>query len=114
VVGGGSSEHKGITHKHGATWKKYVTPTMYPFFIHFVYAGLVLPFFDFFWAVLEHYQIQALHLHPNSIMSLALVLGCPTPPLLEPAIQLPNPIDLGLQFSLPGTYLPTWIMVEEA
>jgi hypothetical protein len=42
------------TLKHGEARKKYVTPTMYPFFIHFVYAGLMPPFFDFFYTVIEH------------------------------------------------------------
>ncbi|KAE8770752.1 retrotransposon protein [Hordeum vulgare] len=42
--------------------------TAYPFFIHNIYAGLVPPFFDFFYAILSHYQIQALHLNPNSVL----------------------------------------------
>ncbi|KAE8790488.1 hypothetical protein D1007_35142 [Hordeum vulgare] len=28
--------------------------TVYPFFLHIIYPGLVLPFFDFFYAILSH------------------------------------------------------------
>ena len=39
--------------------------TFYPFFMSAVIAGLVPPFFEFFFAVLRHYKLHALHLHPN-------------------------------------------------
>ena len=44
----------------------------YPIFLHTLFAGLVPPFSDFLMAVLETYQIQLLHLHPNSILILSI------------------------------------------
>uniref|UniRef100_A0ACD5VIB1 Uncharacterized protein n=1 Tax=Avena sativa TaxID=4498 RepID=A0ACD5VIB1_AVESA len=43
-----------------------------PFFYHTVIAGLVPPFSPFFMAVLEHYQICALHLQLNSVTTFAI------------------------------------------
>ena len=37
-----------------------------------VIAGLLPPFSEFFYAVLRHYKLQALHLHPNSILLLSI------------------------------------------
>ena len=37
-----------------------------------IVAGLVPPFSDFFYSVLNHYKIHALHLHPNSILLLSI------------------------------------------
>jgi hypothetical protein len=45
--------------------------TEIPIFLHALLAGLVPPFSDFFFAILSHYQIQALHLNPASITLLA-------------------------------------------
>ncbi|KAE8784112.1 hypothetical protein D1007_42326 [Hordeum vulgare] len=45
---------------------------LYPFFLHSVFAGLVPPFSSFFTAILNHYEIQALHLQPNSILLLTV------------------------------------------
>ncbi|KAE8767700.1 hypothetical protein D1007_60901 [Hordeum vulgare] len=42
----------------------------YPFFLHNIYPGLVPPFSDFFYSILSHYQIRALHLQPNSALLL--------------------------------------------
>jgi hypothetical protein len=36
--------------------------TEYPLFLHTLSAGIVPPFSPFFCAILEHYQIQPLHL----------------------------------------------------
>ena len=36
-----------------------------------IIAGLVPPFSDFY-AVLQHYRLQALHLHPNSVLLLSI------------------------------------------
>src|SRR4051812_31226636 len=44
----------------------------YPLFVSSITAGLVPPFSEFFLAVLRHYDLQALHLHPNSILLLAI------------------------------------------
>mgnify|MGYP000853270308 CR=1 FL=1 len=46
--------------------------TFYPFFMSSVVAGLVPPFSDFFYSVLSHYKIHALHLHPNSVLLLSI------------------------------------------
>ena len=37
-----------------------------------IVAGLVPPFSDFFYAVLSHYKLHALHLHPNSVLLLSI------------------------------------------
>jgi hypothetical protein len=44
----------------------------YPLILHCVTAGLVPPFSLFFTAILEHYHISVLHLHPNSVTILAI------------------------------------------
>ena len=46
--------------------------TFFPFFLHSVYSGLVPPFSRFFYAVLHHYGLHALHIHPNSILLLSI------------------------------------------
>jgi hypothetical protein len=67
------------TNEHGATRMKPaniadLTPrnSYYPVFRHSLFAGLVPPFSAFFLKVLEFYQIQLLHLHPNSILILSI------------------------------------------
>lgn len=44
--------------------------TIFLFFLHSVFTGLVPAFFDFFDAMLSHYQVHALHLHPSSVLLL--------------------------------------------
>src|SRR3954468_17979984 len=46
--------------------------TFYPLFVSSIAAGLVPPFSEFFFSVLRHYNLQALHLHPNSVLLLAI------------------------------------------
>ena len=46
--------------------------TFYPLFVSAIAAGLVPPFSEFFFSVLRHYKLQALHLHPNSVLLLAI------------------------------------------
>ena len=46
--------------------------TFFPFFSRSVAVGLVPPFSDFFYEVLDHYGLQALHLHPNSVLLLSI------------------------------------------
>ena len=46
--------------------------TFYPLFVSAIVAGLVPPFPEFFFCVLRHYKLQALHLHPNSVLLLAI------------------------------------------
>ena len=67
----------GRHNEHGAT---SLTPVrsglhssgLYPFFVHFFFAGLVPPFSSFMEEILACYQICILHLHPNSILTLAI------------------------------------------
>ena len=40
--------------------------------MHDVYAWLIPPFSRFFYAVLRHYGIHTLHLHPNSVLLLSI------------------------------------------
>ena len=64
------------TNEHGATEMRpsgsRLAEGFYRIFLHTLYAGLVPPFSDFLLAILEVYQIQLLHLHPNSILILAI------------------------------------------
>ena len=46
--------------------------TFYPLFVSTIIAGLVPPFSEFFLDVLRQYNLQALHLHPNSVLLLAI------------------------------------------
>ena len=46
--------------------------TFFPFFTSNIAAGLVPPFSDFFFEVLDHFGLQALHIHPNSILLLSI------------------------------------------
>ena len=46
--------------------------TFYLLFVSAIAAGLVPPFSEFFFSVLNHYDLQALHLHPNSVLLLAI------------------------------------------
>ena len=46
--------------------------TFYPLFMNAIVASLVPPFSKFFYAVLRHYRLQALHLHPNFVLLLSI------------------------------------------
>ena len=46
--------------------------TEIPIHLHALWAGLIPPFSDFFNALLSHYQVNALHLDPQSITLLAV------------------------------------------
>ena len=46
--------------------------TFYPLFVRAIAAGLVPPFSEFFFSVLRHYNLQALHVHPNSVLLLVI------------------------------------------
>ena len=84
------------TNEHGAMVLKLANNSFgsfYPIFMHTLYAGLVPPFSDFFLAVLECYQIQVLHLHPNSILILAIFAY-----LCEAYIGIPPSVDLFRSF----------------
>ena len=69
----GESNEKGKTElQAGSAEPEAQGSTFYPFFMSSVVAGLVPPFSDFFYAVLRHYRLQALHLHPNSVLLLSI------------------------------------------
>ena len=69
LVAASTNEH-GVTELRAAGSR--LAEGFYPIFLHTLYAGLVPPFSDFLLAILEVYQIQLLHLHPNSILILAI------------------------------------------
>ena len=46
--------------------------TFYPFFMNAIIVDHVPPFSEFFYVVLRHYRLQALHLHPNSVLLLLI------------------------------------------
>ncbi|KAE8809111.1 hypothetical protein D1007_14289 [Hordeum vulgare] len=76
--------------------------TAYPFFLHSIYAGLVPPFSDFFYAILSHYQIQALHLQPNSVLLLAIfAFYCEAFVGVRPSVALFRHF-FSLRFTAPG------------
>ena len=56
----------------GSTKPEALGSTFYPFFMHSVFAGLVPPFSEFFYAVLRHYKLHTLHLNPISILLLSI------------------------------------------
>ena len=58
--------------KAGSTTPEGRGSTFYPLFVSSIAAGLVPPFSEFFFSVLRHYNLQALHLHPNSVLLLAI------------------------------------------
>ena len=76
LVAASTNEH-GVTELRAAGSR--LAEGFYPIFLHTLYAGLVPPFSDFLLAILEVYQIQLLHLHPNSILILARQMSrnCP-------------------------------------
>src|SRR4051812_24623544 len=61
-----------LVFKVGSATPKGRGSTFYPLFVSSITAGLVPPLSEFFLSVLRHYDLQALHLHPNSILLLAI------------------------------------------
>ena len=49
-----------------------LSKSCYPFFLHSISVGLVPPFSEFFYAILEHYQVHVLHIQPRSIFVMSL------------------------------------------
>ena len=69
----------GENHEWGKTARRLTSDerepkgsTFFPFFSSSGAVGLVPPFSDFFYEVLDHYGLQALHLHPNSVLLLSI------------------------------------------
>ncbi|KAE8816847.1 erythrocyte binding [Hordeum vulgare] len=44
-----------------------LSATKFPLFIHTIFVGVVLPFSNYFYAILSHYQIHTLHPQPNFV-----------------------------------------------
>jgi hypothetical protein len=96
MVGSRSNEWGATRIWHGRAPRDTLPPTAQPFFLFFVFAGLLPPFSPFFLAILETYGIQAIHLHPKSVTLLAVFAyaceawiassrrGVLSPPLLPP------------------------------
>ena len=58
--------------KAGSDQHESTGSTFYPLFVSAIIAGLVPPFSEFFFAVFRQYNLHALHLHPNSVLLLAI------------------------------------------
>ena len=58
--------------KAGSTLLEGQGSTFYLLFVSAIAADLVPPFSEFFFSVLRHYNLQALHLHPNSVHLLSI------------------------------------------
>jgi hypothetical protein len=57
---------------HGRMPREALPVMAQPFFLFSIFAGLVPPFSPFLLAILETYEIQAIHLHPKSVALLAV------------------------------------------
>ena len=68
----GGDEKRKTALQVGSTEPEASGNTFYPFFMSSVVARLVPPFSDFFYSVLSHYKLHALHLHPNSVLLLSI------------------------------------------
>jgi hypothetical protein len=71
MVGSKNNEWGATRIWHGRALRDTLPAMVQPFFLFFVFAGLV-PFAPFFLAILETYGIQAIHLHPKSVTLLAV------------------------------------------
>ena len=68
------SNEKGETElRDGSVVPEAQGSTFYPFFMNVIVACLVPPFSDFFYVVLRHYRLHALHLHLNSVLLLSIL-----------------------------------------
>ena len=72
MVATSSSDHPATTVHPGTVLPSTLPKNSYPFFCRSIIAGLVPPFSSFFMAVLDHYGIQPLHLHPDSYLLLSI------------------------------------------
>ena len=66
------NEWKGTALQVAAAVPEPANSTFFPFFLHNIYSGLVPPFSRFFYAVLHHYGLHALHIHPNFIILMSI------------------------------------------
>jgi hypothetical protein len=89
LVASSMNEWGASTLHPGSTSDADLAHTKYPFFLHTLSTGLMPPFSPFFCAILEHYQIQPLHLQPNSIVILAIfAFFCKAFLGVEPSMEL--------------------------
>jgi hypothetical protein len=72
MVGRKNSEWGATRIWHGWTLPDTLPATVQPFFLFFVFAGMVPTFSPFLMAILESYGIQAIHLHPRSVALLVV------------------------------------------
>ncbi|KAE8797271.1 hypothetical protein D1007_27516 [Hordeum vulgare] len=72
LVAGDTNEGRVTDIWSGSEASRSLVNTAYPFFLHNIFVALVSLFCDFFYAIPSHYQIQALHLQPNSILLFAI------------------------------------------
>ena len=72
MVAFSTNEHGATVLQAGTAKLDTLSARLYPFFYHTIFAGLIPPFSTFFLAILAHYQIQPLHLHPDSILILSI------------------------------------------
>jgi hypothetical protein len=72
MVGSKNSEWGATCIWHGCALWDTLPVTAQPFFLFYVFAGLVPLFSPFFLVILETYGIQAIHLHPKSVTLLAV------------------------------------------
>ena len=62
----------GCNFSSGSAKPETLGGAFYPFFLHGVFAGLVPTLSGFFYAVLRHYNLHTLHLHPNYVLLLSI------------------------------------------
>ena len=72
MVASSSNEHPATVMRPGTVDPGTLSATSYPFFCYSIIAGLVPPFSSFFLVVLDHYQIQPLHLSPDSFLIISV------------------------------------------
>jgi hypothetical protein len=89
LVGSETNEWGATAVKSGSVMPAKLSAIEYPFFLHSIVVGLVPPFSPFFHAILEHYQIHALHLQPNAIAILSIfAFTCEAFLGVEPSVAL--------------------------
>ena len=86
----GENNDKGeTTLRAGSTVPEAPKSSYYPFFMGSIVTGLIPLFFDYFYAVLQHYGLHALHLHPNSVLLLSIfAFYCEAYVVVMPSVAL--------------------------
>ena len=77
IVGSAHNEWGPTPLWSGEVKRSALPPSACPVPVHFIAAGLVVPFSPFLLAVLSHYKIKLLHLRPEAIVILStFAFGC--------------------------------------